>query len=149
MRRIPTVLLTGLTLFTLFTLSSLATAQQGGGRFGRGDGEAPKLENFTFEEGTLKSDKVRNGEAGYGIYLPKGYADEANKDTKYPVVIWLHGFGEQAIINIVTNGKVNEMPAQAGKLTDAQIHVLASYVWGLSNKGGAPAAAAAAPAAKP
>ena len=26
------------------------------------------------------------------------------------------------------------MPAQAGKLTDAQIHVLASYVWGLSNK---------------
>lgn len=56
--------------------------------------------------------------------------------------IWLHGFGEQAIINIVNNGKVNEMPAQAGKLTDAQIHVLASYVWGLSNKGGAPAAAA-------
>ncbi|WP_374667679.1 cytochrome-c oxidase, cbb3-type subunit III [Ramlibacter sp.] len=56
--------------------------------------------------------------------------------------IWLHGFGEQAIISIVTNGKVNEMPAQAGKLTDAQIHVLASYVWGLSNKGGAPASAA-------
>jgi cytochrome c oxidase cbb3-type subunit 3 len=25
------------------------------------------------------------------------------------------------------------MPAQAGKLTDAQLHVLASYVWGLSN----------------
>ena len=90
MRRIPTVLLTGL---TLFSLSCLATAQQGGGRFGRGDGEAPKLKNFTFEEGTLKSAKVRNGEAGYGIYLPKGYADEANKDTKYPVVIWLHGFG--------------------------------------------------------
>lgn len=48
--------------------------------------------------------------------------------------IWLHGWGEQAIINIVTQGKVNEMPAQAGKLTEAQIHVLASYVWGLSNK---------------
>ncbi|MEN9551521.1 MAG: Cbb3-type cytochrome c oxidase subunit CcoP, partial [Pseudomonadota bacterium] len=25
-------------------------------------------------------------------------------------------------------------PAQAGKLTDAQLHVLASYVWGLSNQ---------------
>ncbi len=48
--------------------------------------------------------------------------------------VWLHGFGEQAIINIVNNGKVNVMPAQEGKLTDAQIHVLASYVWGLSNK---------------
>jgi cytochrome c oxidase cbb3-type subunit 3 len=48
--------------------------------------------------------------------------------------IWLHGWGEQAIVNIVTNGKTNQMPAQEGKLTDAQIHVLASYVWGLSNK---------------
>jgi cytochrome c oxidase cbb3-type subunit 3 len=48
--------------------------------------------------------------------------------------IWLHGWGEQAIINMVNNGKLNEMPAQGGKLTDAQIHVLAAYVWGLSNK---------------
>lgn len=47
---------------------------------------------------------------------------------------WLHGWGEQAIVNIVVNGKTNVMPAQHGKLTDAQIHVLSSYVWGLSNK---------------
>jgi cytochrome c oxidase cbb3-type subunit 3 len=47
--------------------------------------------------------------------------------------IWLHGWGENAIVAMITNGKVNQMPAQAGKLTDAQLHVLASYVWGLSN----------------
>jgi cytochrome c oxidase cbb3-type subunit 3 len=47
--------------------------------------------------------------------------------------IWLHGYGENAIIAMVTNGKTNIMPAQEGKLSDAQIHVLASYVWGLSN----------------
>ena len=47
--------------------------------------------------------------------------------------IWLHGWGENAIVAMVTNGKVNQMPAQAGKLTEAQLHVLASYVWGLSN----------------
>jgi cytochrome c oxidase cbb3-type subunit III len=47
---------------------------------------------------------------------------------------WLHGWGEQAIMNMVNNGKVNQMPAQEGKLTEAQIHVLAAYVWGLSNK---------------
>jgi cytochrome c oxidase cbb3-type subunit 3 len=47
---------------------------------------------------------------------------------------WLHGWGEQAIVNIINTGKTNEMPAQAGKLTEAQIHVLAGYVWGLSNK---------------
>jgi cytochrome c oxidase cbb3-type subunit III len=47
--------------------------------------------------------------------------------------IWLHGYGENAIIAMVNNGKTNQMPAQASKLTPAQIHVLAAYVWGLSN----------------
>lgn len=47
---------------------------------------------------------------------------------------WLHGWGERAIVEIVNNGRTNEMPAQAGKLTEAQIHVLGAYVWGLSNK---------------
>ena len=48
--------------------------------------------------------------------------------------IWLHGWGEAAIVDRINNGKVNQMPAQEGKLTEGQIHVLASYVWGLSNK---------------
>jgi cytochrome c oxidase cbb3-type subunit 3 len=48
--------------------------------------------------------------------------------------IWLHGFGEKAILDMVNNGKVNVMPAQAERLTEAQIHVLTSYIWGLSNK---------------
>lgn len=47
--------------------------------------------------------------------------------------IWLHGYGEAAITAMVNNGKVNQMPAQAEKLTEAQIHVLASYVWSLSH----------------
>jgi cytochrome c oxidase cbb3-type subunit III len=48
---------------------------------------------------------------------------------------WLHGYGEAAIIAMIGAGKTNQMPAQADKLTPGQIHVLASYVWGLSNKG--------------
>jgi cytochrome c oxidase cbb3-type subunit 3 len=48
--------------------------------------------------------------------------------------IWLHGFGEKAIVEMINNGKVNVMPAQAAKLTEAQIHVLTSYIWSLSNK---------------
>lgn len=47
--------------------------------------------------------------------------------------IWLHGWGEAAIVNMVNNGKHNEMPAQKDKLTEAQIAVLASYVWSLSH----------------
>ena len=49
--------------------------------------------------------------------------------------VWLHGYGEAAIVAMINGGKVNQMPAQADKLTEAQIHVLASYVWGLSNLG--------------
>ena len=48
--------------------------------------------------------------------------------------IWLHGWGEPAIVAIINAGKTNDMPGQAGKLTEAQIHVLTAYVWGLSNK---------------
>ncbi|RYZ09599.1 MAG: c-type cytochrome, partial [Comamonadaceae bacterium] len=48
--------------------------------------------------------------------------------------VWLHGYGQEAIISIVNTGKTNQMPAQQGRLTAAQIQVLAAYVWGLSNK---------------
>ncbi|MEO7640659.1 MAG: c-type cytochrome, partial [Ramlibacter sp.] len=47
---------------------------------------------------------------------------------------WLHGWGESAIVGIINSGKASDMPAQGGRLTEAQIRVLASYVWGLSNK---------------
>ena len=51
--------------------------------------------------------------------------------------IWLHGWGEAAIVAMINDGKTNQMPAQAGKLTDQQINVLTAYVWGMSNKPGA------------
>ena len=46
--------------------------------------------------------------------------------------IWLHGWGEQAIVNIVTSGKNNAMPAQGRLLTPEQVHVLGAYVLSLS-----------------
>jgi cytochrome c oxidase cbb3-type subunit 3 len=46
--------------------------------------------------------------------------------------VWLHGWGEEAIVAMVTHGKLNQMPAQEGRLTPSQIHVLSAYVWGLS-----------------
>ncbi len=48
--------------------------------------------------------------------------------------IWLHGWGEDAVVKAVTNGFSNQMPAQMGKLNADQIQVLTAYVWGLSNK---------------
>ncbi len=46
--------------------------------------------------------------------------------------IWLHGWGEQAIVQAITQGKSNAMPAHAGRLSPEQIDVLAAYVWQLS-----------------
>jgi cytochrome c oxidase cbb3-type subunit III len=51
--------------------------------------------------------------------------------------IWLHGFGANAIVEQINKGKVNQMPAQNTLLTADQIHVLTSYIWGLSNKAAA------------
>ena len=45
---------------------------------------------------------------------------------------WLHGFGKEAIIDMIDNGKTNVMPAQERRLTPEQIHVLGAWVWSLS-----------------
>ncbi len=55
--------------------------------------------------------------------------------------VWLHGWGEKAIVDIVTTGKTSVMPAQGRLLTPEQTHVLAGYVLNLSR---APRVAAAA-----
>jgi cytochrome c oxidase cbb3-type subunit III len=46
--------------------------------------------------------------------------------------VWLHGWGEEAIVAMISNGKTNVMPAQGARLSAEQIHVLAGYVWSLS-----------------
>jgi cytochrome c oxidase cbb3-type subunit 3 len=47
--------------------------------------------------------------------------------------VWLHGWGESAIVAIVNGGRNNVMPAHAQRLSAEQIRVLAAYVWSLSN----------------
>lgn len=46
--------------------------------------------------------------------------------------IWLHGWGEDKVMAMVNNGKTNVMPSFAQRLTPEQIHVLAAWVWNLS-----------------
>ncbi|MBU6438110.1 MAG: cytochrome-c oxidase, cbb3-type subunit III, partial [Betaproteobacteria bacterium] len=42
--------------------------------------------------------------------------------------IWLFGWGEQAVIDMVEHGRTSVMPAWKDKLTPEQIHVLTAYV---------------------
>jgi cytochrome c oxidase cbb3-type subunit 3 len=57
--------------------------------------------------------------------------------------IWLHGWGEEAIISMITNGKTNVMPAHASRFTPEQMRVLGAYVWSLSHKAAKPVVASA------
>ena len=62
-----------------------------------------------------------------------GKGIQAIGSANFTANLWLHGYGEGAIMNMVNNGKINIMPPQGRKFTPAQIRVLAAYVWGLSN----------------
>ncbi len=48
--------------------------------------------------------------------------------------VWLYGWGEQAVVTAITQGRAGMMPAQAERLTPQQTRVLAAYVWGLSSR---------------
>ncbi len=63
---------------------------------------------------------------------PEGKGNHALGAPNLTDKIWLHGWGETAVVAMVNNGKINVMPAQARLLTPDQIHVLAAYVWNLS-----------------
>jgi len=63
---------------------------------------------------------------------PDGKGNQAIGAPNLTDKVWLHGWGEQAIISMVTNGKTNVMPAQGRLLTPEQVHVLAGYVLSLS-----------------
>lgn len=68
---------------------------------------------------------------------------KGNKDIGAPNLtdnVWLYGGTEKTIVETITNGRSNQMPAWKDFLGDGKVHLLASYVWGLSNK---PAKAAA------
>jgi cytochrome c oxidase cbb3-type subunit 3 len=49
--------------------------------------------------------------------------------------VWLHGWGEEAVMRMINEGKTNQMPAHESRLSPEQIHVLAGYVWSLSAGG--------------
>ena len=62
--------------------------------------------------------------------------------------IWLYGRSEEEIINGITMGRVNRMPAWGDFLGEAKVHLLTAYVYGLGG-GVKDAPAAAVPAAAP
>jgi len=63
---------------------------------------------------------------------PDGKGNQAMGAPNLTDKVWLHGWGEDAVVAMVNNGKTNVMPSFDKRLTPEQIHVLAAYVWNLS-----------------
>ncbi|HKA40416.1 MAG TPA: cytochrome-c oxidase, cbb3-type subunit III [Burkholderiales bacterium] len=51
--------------------------------------------------------------------------------------VWLHGSGETAIVEQISNGRSSQMPAHKDLLSPAKIHLLTAYVYSLSQGGAA------------
>jgi len=86
MRRIAVLTVLAATLASTVT----ARAQRRGERQ---DPSSIKLESFTAAEKQFHSDAIGE-DVTYLLYLPKGYDDKANADTKWPLIVWLHGMFE-------------------------------------------------------
>jgi cytochrome c oxidase cbb3-type subunit 3 len=86
------------------------------------------------------------GKAKFGAcaacHGPEGKGNPALGAPNLTDKVWLHGWGEDAVMAMVNNGKTNVMPAFGARLSAEQIHVLGAYVWSLSNRPGAKTALA-------
>jgi len=76
------------------------------------------------------------GRAGFAAcaacHGPEGKGNPALGAPNLTDKIWLHGWGEAAIVSMINTGKTSIMPAFGERLSAEQIHVLAAYVWSLS-----------------
>lgn len=68
-----------------------------------------------------------HGDKGQGI---QGTGPNLTDDA------WLWGNTEKAIIETITNGRHNQMPAWGNFLDENKMHIMTAYVWGLSHKEG-------------
>lgn len=82
------------------------------------------------------SAKANKGSASFAVCAACHGADgKGNKALGAPNLTdgyWLHGTGEDSVIQTIKNGRNNIMPAQAPKLSAEQIRVVSAYVLSLS-----------------
>lgn len=66
-----------------------------------------------------------------GCHAPDGTGMQAIGAPNLTDKTWLYGSSEATIIETITNGRQNKMPAWKEFLGDGKVHLLAAYVYGL------------------
>lgn len=103
--------------------------------------DVKNLANYVMSLSNNPHDKLRAalGKSKFGVCAAcHGQDGKGNTALGAPNLtddIWLHGWGENAIIEIINKGKINQMPAQERLFSAEQIHVLTAYVWSRANGG--------------
>jgi len=64
---------------------------------------------------------------------PDGKGMQAIGSANLTDGIWLYGSSKNTIMETITNGRMNKMPSWKAFLGNDKVHLLAAYVWGLSN----------------
>jgi cytochrome c oxidase cbb3-type subunit 3 len=72
---------------------------------------------------------------------PEGKGNKAIGAEDLTQVNLLHGADEPSLMETISKGRTSVMPAQTPLLGEARVHILAAYVWGLSNQPAAKAGA--------
>jgi cytochrome c oxidase cbb3-type subunit 3 len=109
-----------------------------------GEAELSEVANYVLSLSGSPHNEIKafGGKKMFGVCAACHGADgKGNKVLGAPNLTdnyWLHGWGEAAIISMIKGGKTNVMPAQAPKLSEEQIHVVAAYVLNLSKSSFAP-----------
>jgi cytochrome c oxidase cbb3-type subunit 3 len=94
--------------------------------------------------------KVVFGKAKFGAcaacHGADGHGNQMLGSANLTDKVWLYGGSAETIMETIRKGRNNVMPAWGEFLGEGKVHVLAAYVWSLSNPTGAAQAAAEAPA---
>lgn len=98
------------------------------------------LANFVRSLSGLPNDSVRaaKGKEAFtsagcvGCHGPEGKGMQAIGAPNLTDKVWLYGSSEATITETITNGRQNKMPAWKEFLGDAKVHLLAAYVFSLS-----------------
>lgn len=84
--------------------------------------------------GAAKGKETFNSAGCSGCHGPEATGMQAVGAPNLTDKVWLYGSSEQTIIETITNGRQNKMPAWKEFLGDGKVHVLAAYVLSLGGK---------------
>ncbi len=95
------------------------------------------LNGLTFDSLRAARGKEKFATTCVACHGPEAKGNPAIGAENLTKVALLYGADEPSLIETISKGRTSTMPAQKEHLGEAKVHILAAYVWSLSNSPGA------------